>query len=106
MSSEQDGASVTFAEFHVRLVGFFQVTQSRIDAPITATTDLFDLGLMDSLHMVEVVLFLEETFGVEIPLDQVDAHVFRSSIAIFRALIGSEEHMAEGDALLRADGAS
>jgi acyl carrier protein len=44
----------------------------------SADTDLIDAGLLDSLGLVELLVRLEETFGVEVPLDSLDIEDFRS----------------------------
>ena len=40
--------------------------------------DLFDTGVLDSLAFVELVLHLEQEFGVKITLEQVEIDNFRS----------------------------
>lgn len=41
-------------------------------------TDLFETGVLDSLGFVELVLHLEQEFGVKITLEQVEIDNFRS----------------------------
>src|SRR5260370_6440507 len=41
-------------------------------------TDLFDTGVLDSLAFVELVLHLEQEFGVKITLEEVEIDNFRS----------------------------
>jgi acyl carrier protein len=48
-----------------------------IDVPDTST-DLLDAGLLDSLALVTLIVALEETFGVQLPLDDFDVDHFRS----------------------------
>lgn len=54
--------------------------------------DLLDGGLIDSLALVSLIVAFEETFGVEIPLDDFDINRFRSvaTIADFLASLGAE----------------
>jgi len=40
--------------------------------------DLFDTGVLDSLAFVELVLHLEQEFGVKITLEQVEIDNFKS----------------------------
>lgn len=48
-----------------------------IDVP-TTSTDLLEAGLIDSLALVTLIVALEETFGVQLPLDDFDVDHFRS----------------------------
>ena len=41
-------------------------------------TDLIQVGLLDSLALVELIFRLEQTFGVSISLDRVDIERFKS----------------------------
>jgi acyl carrier protein len=60
-----------------------------IEAPI-AETDLIATGVMDSLALVELLTRLEQTFGVQISVDDLELDNFRSidSIARFVAFHG------------------
>lgn len=53
----------------------------QIDAPGSAQ-DLFQTGILDSLSFVDMLVVLEEEFGIHIALDQVDLADFRSIAAI------------------------
>ena len=57
-----------------------------------AETDLLDAGLIDSLALVTLIVAFEDTFGVQLPLDDFDIDRFRSvaSIADFLASLGAE----------------
>ena len=44
--------------------------QFHIDVP-SADTDLLESGLLDSLRLVELLLLLEQDFGVHIPLESI-----------------------------------
>ena len=48
-----------------------------IDAP-AIDTDLFDSGVLDSLAFVEVLLRLEQEFGVTVSLDDLELDNFRT----------------------------
>jgi acyl carrier protein len=48
-------------------------------------TSLSDLGL-DSLAVIELVLDLEERFGVEFPDDMLKSSLFRSATTLYEAL--------------------
>lgn len=57
-----------------------------LDVP-AADTDLVDAGLLDSLTFVELLLLLEQEFGIEITIDNLEIDDFRSisRIAMFVA---------------------
>ena len=48
-----------------------------IEVP-TADTDLMELGLLDSLTLVELMASLEEEFGIHISFDEIELDNFRS----------------------------
>jgi acyl carrier protein len=48
------------------------------DIEIDANTPLISSGLIDSLSIVEFVLFLETTFNIEIPLIKMEVENFES----------------------------
>lgn len=68
-----------------RLVRLFS-EQLNIEVP-SAETDLIDTGLVDSLSFVELLAQLEEEFGVQVSLDDLEIDRFRtiSRIADFVA---------------------
>jgi acyl carrier protein len=49
----------------------------RIDAP-TAETDLIDEGILDSFQFVELLVFLDQRFGLKVQLDDVDLDDLRT----------------------------
>lgn len=65
--------------------------QAGIDVPDTET-DLLDAGLIDSMALVTIIVAFEDTFGVQLPLDDFEIDRFRSvaSIADFLASLGAE----------------
>jgi D-alanine--poly(phosphoribitol) ligase subunit 2 len=62
-----------------------------IEVPDTEA-DLLDAGLIDSLALVTLIVAFEDTFRVQLPLDEFDIDRFRSvaSIADFLASLGAE----------------
>jgi D-alanine--poly(phosphoribitol) ligase subunit 2 len=62
-----------------------------IDVP-SFEEDLLEAGLIDSLALVTLIVALEETFGVQLPLDDFDIERFRSvaSMADFLVEVGAE----------------
>jgi D-alanine--poly(phosphoribitol) ligase subunit 2 len=51
-------------------------------APPSYETDLLESGVLDSLGIVELILRIEETFGVKVAMDELDLSSFRSIAAI------------------------
>jgi acyl carrier protein len=48
-----------------------------VDVPSTET-DLFEMGLLDSLSFVDLLVRLEEKFSLKLRLDEIDLSSFRS----------------------------
>lgn len=63
-------------DLHEHIAGIFADTL-HVEVP-AADTDLFDAGLLDSLAFVELLLRLEQEFGVTASVDDLDADNFRS----------------------------
>jgi D-alanine--poly(phosphoribitol) ligase subunit 2 len=42
------------------------------------TTDLMKAGLLDSLTLVELIVGIEEKFGIQVPLEEIEIDHFRS----------------------------
>jgi len=59
-----------------RLIALFR-DKLNVDIP-NPTTDLFDTGLLDSVMFVELLLLLEQQFGVTVSLDDLEIDNFRS----------------------------
>jgi D-alanine--poly(phosphoribitol) ligase subunit 2 len=45
---------------------------------VSADIDLFDTGLVDSIGLVELILELEDRFGVSLPLDNLEVDDLRT----------------------------
>jgi len=46
------------------------------------TTDLMKAGLLDSITLVELIVGIEEQFGIQVPLEEIEIEHFRSVEAI------------------------
>ena len=57
-------------------------------------TDLVENGLIDSLTLVELLSQLEETFGLSIPIDDLELENFRSIASIAR-LVAQRVNLVE-----------
>ena len=64
------------ATLHRRIAHWF-LASLNLEIP-SPETDLFETGVLDSLAFVELVLHLEQEFGVKITLEQVEIDNFRS----------------------------
>ena len=62
-----------------RVARFFSETL-HLDAPMY-DADLVQTGVLDSLALVELILFVEQEFRVEVPLDEIDHFRSIESIA-------------------------
>jgi acyl carrier protein len=49
------------------------------DAQISASDDIFQLGFVNSLFAMELVIFVEKQFGVAIPNDELRIDNFRTA---------------------------
>jgi D-alanine--poly(phosphoribitol) ligase subunit 2 len=52
-----------------------------LDSPISVETDLLEAGL-DSFGTMQVIVFLEEEFGIQVPEEQFDIRDFASVATI------------------------
>jgi len=83
-----------YAELQDRLAAIFS-QYLNIEAP-GSDTDLLATGILDSLALVELLLRLEQTFGMRISIDDLELDNFRSldSIARFVAFHCAVETVA------------
>lgn len=51
-------------------------------AEIDATQDIFALGFVNSLFAMELVMFVEKTFGVTVPNDELRIDNFRTATSM------------------------
>jgi len=81
-----------------RIAGWF-LRSLNVEIP-SPETDLFETGVLDSLAFVELVLHLEQEFGVTVALEHVEIDNFRSveRIATFLLNGSSARQLASGHA--------
>ena len=65
----------------------------RIDVP-SADTDLIDEGILDSFQLVELLAFLDEHFGVRLPIENLEIDDLRT-LASLAHLVAVEKAQAE-----------
>ena len=58
------------------LIARFFVDRVAVDVPST-DTDLFETAVLDSLAFVDLLLFLEQQFGLRVSLEDVELDSFR-----------------------------
>ena len=71
---------------HERLSAIF-MEKLHIEVP-SAETDLLQMGMLDSMQVVDLILTLETEFGIEIQLDTLDLESFRSISSIANLIEG------------------
>jgi acyl carrier protein len=55
-----------------------------LESPVDANTDLLGDAGLDSFGTMQVIVFLEEEFGIQVPEDQFDINDFASVATITR----------------------
>lgn len=75
-------------EFYAQLQGFLheQYRQRHPGTevkPIADTANLFDSGYVDSFGMVNLIMFIEGTLGVEVPIESYQPDIFFSMKSIY-----------------------
>lgn len=68
-----------------------------IEVP-SADTDLMELGLLDSLTLVELMTSLEEEFGIHISFDEIELDNFRS-VARIAEFVNQQSSLSEPAAI-------
>lgn len=76
---------VTVIGIQEQLIKLFR-DQFHLDVP-SVDTDLLETGLLDSLHFVELLLHLEQDFGMKVDAAALDLDQFRSIASIAAYLV-------------------
>ena len=66
------------------------------NAQLTGTQDIFSLGYINSLFAMELVMFLEKTFGITIPNDELQIDNFRTAVSMSELVARQRETVAVG----------
>ena len=84
----------TYTPLQSRLLKFI-LERVHIEVP-SVNTDLFETGALDSLAFVDLLLYMEQEFGITVSLEEVELDTFRSveKIAEFLTKNGSPDHAA------------
>ena len=84
----------TYTPLQSRLLKFF-LERVHIEVP-SVNTDLFETGALDSLAFVDLLLYMEQEFGITVSLEEVELDTFRSVEKIAEVLTknGSPDHAA------------
>jgi acyl carrier protein len=70
--------------FNHAICEFLRTTNPELELDdISETDNLVDLGLVDSLRMVDLIVEVERLLGVEIPVDDLDPRAFHSLRALY-----------------------
>ena len=81
-------------EFFAALVVFLRTLKPEIETVPEPTTHLWAEGYIDSLGMLELVFFLEEMLGSQIPLEGDFLPTFFTMDAIYATYIAQVERQA------------
>lgn len=74
------------SSFYAALARYLRDTNPNADVTdVSPDANLFDLGLIDSLRMVELVIFVEDALACRIPVEKHPPRVFHSMRRIFDA---------------------
>lgn len=71
------------------LIGFINDTYAP-PTPVTAETELVRSEIIDSYSIVELIAFIEETFGVRVPDEEVRPENFRTAAAMHAMIVSLE----------------
>ena len=88
----------------IELLGALFVETFHVEVPST-DTDLLQTGILDSLQLVELLLQLEQRFGIRLALDDIDLEDLRTLGRIAR-LIAAQSAVPEPAAAQLASGAA
>lgn len=69
------------------LIKFVQSRGERY-ATVTSLTDLIDSGLLDSLLLVDLILYIEQLCGIRFESDDINPSNFRTMSAIVSLVLG------------------
>ncbi|WP_340539829.1 acyl carrier protein [Nocardioides sp. GXZ039] len=76
------------------VLGFISARYPR--AELTADDDIFSVGYVNSLFAMELVMFLENTFGVVVPNDELRIDNFRTATAMTQLVARISAHPLSG----------
>lgn len=63
---------------------------AEIDGPFDEDTPLISSGMIDSFDLVNLITAIEERYGVEIPVEEIDVDAFDTPRQMARWLEGSK----------------
>jgi len=72
-----------------------------VDSP---EADLLQAGILDSLALIQLLVHLEERFGVKISLDELEVEDLRSVVSIARLVATLKQAHAETGAAVTVNG--
>ena len=87
----------TTHEFYTDFRSFLQKRNPEADlSTVAPDTNLFDAGVVDSLNMVHVILFIEEYFGVAVRIEEVELSTFYTMERIYAMFAPDSAHAQVG----------
>ncbi len=79
--------SMSPAEVSEELLKFIQENLVDASLELTAKTDLHNVAGIDSMAMVEIILFIERKFGVSFSDDELNPKIFNSVEVLSEAVL-------------------
>ncbi len=79
--------SMSPAEVSEELLKFIQENLVDASLELTAKTDLHNVAGIDSMAMVEIILFIERKFGVSFSDDELNPQIFNSVEVLAEAVL-------------------
>lgn len=79
--------SMTPAEVSQELLKFIQENLVDSSVELTPQTDLHNVAGIDSMAMVEIILFIERKFGVSFSDDELNPQIFNSAEVLAEAVL-------------------
>lgn len=70
---------------HEHAIAELLSSKLQIEVP-TLDTDLMETGALDSMKLVDLLLTIEQEFGIELSLENIELEEFRSVRTIYRML--------------------
>ncbi|QDV53113.1 phosphopantetheine-binding protein [Gimesia fumaroli] len=84
------------SSIQIRLIDFLRSVTGQQD--ITASTDLLDSGLLDSLTMMDLLVFVESEFELRLDFQDIKPELFKSPETIARLIASRLSDQGQSEA--------
>jgi acyl carrier protein len=82
---------------------FLQTLSVRVDA---VEADLLQTGILDSMTLVQLIASLEERFGLQLPMEDLELESFRSLSTIAQLIVNHKEKVSTSEHEMMSKSAS